>query len=78
MLMTFELINVLVGRSNGKNSWVKREGRISPFSYLLKLIFFLYFDTLVSYAGSQARGRIRAVAASLNHSYSNAGSELSL
>ena len=32
----------------------------------------------MSYGGSQARGRIRSTAASLNHSHSKAGSELHL
>ena len=43
--------------------------------------FFFFFGLLskraaqVAYGGSQARGQIRAVAASLHHSHSNAGSE---
>ena len=35
----------------------------------------LFRATPVAYGGSQARGRIRATAASLHHSHSNAGSE---
>ena len=34
--------------------------------------------TSVAYGSSQAKGQIRAVAASLHHSYSNSGSELHL
>ena len=46
----------------------------------VRKIFFLYLllfsrATPVAYGGSQARGLIRAVAAGLCHSYSNAGSE---
>ena len=41
--------------------------------------FFVFFRAaLVAYGGSQARGSIRAVAASLHHSHSNARSELHL
>ena len=50
------------------------------------ITFFLSFFFLVklfraspiAYGGSQARGLIGATAASLHHSYSNAGSELRL
>ena len=42
----------------------------------LPIIF--YFFAPMAYGGSQARGRIRAVAASLCHSHSSAGSELCL
>ena len=47
----------------------------------LLLFSFLFFGgggfraTPVAYGGSQARGRIRATAASLHHSHSNVGSE---
>ena len=48
-------------------------------------VYFLFFclfvisrATFVAYGGSQARGRIEAVAASLCHSHSSVGSELSL
>ena len=38
--------------------------------------FFFYFRaTPAAYGGSQARGRIRAIAAGLHHSHSNMGSE---
>ena len=60
--------------------------RISPFlanlkSGLVDFIFvFLPFlgPLLMAYGGSQARGRIGAVAAGLHPSHSNAGSEPSL
>ena len=49
------------------------------FIYLLLLLLFCLFAISwaapAAYGGSQARGRIGAVAASLNHSHSNAGSE---
>ena len=50
-----------------------------------KLLFFVIFNffmsfraTLSAYGGSQARGRIRAVAAGLHHSHRNARSKLHL
>ena len=45
---------------------------------LLTFFFCLFGAAPTAYGGSQARGLIRAVAASLCHSYSNAGCELSL
>ena len=41
----------------------------------LSFFFFFLRAAPVAYGGSQARGRIGAVAASLLHSYSNSGSE---
>ena len=41
----------------------------------LFFFFFLFRATPVAYGGSQARGPIEAVAASLRHSHSNARSE---
>ena len=38
-------------------------------------LFAISWAAPVAYGGSQARGRIRAVAAGLRHSHSNAGSE---
>ena len=45
--------------------------------FFLGFFFFLAFVRAapVAYAGSQARGRIGAVAASLGHSHSNSGSK---
>ena len=43
--------------------------------YFFYFLFCLFRDTPTAYGGSQARGRIRAAAASLHHSHSNAGSE---
>ena len=40
--------------------------------------FCLFRTTPMAYGGSQARGQIRAVAAALHQSHSNAGSELCL
>ena len=45
------------------------------FIYLLILTFCLFRAAPTAYEGSQARGRIRAVAAGLSQSHSNAGSE---
>ena len=50
-------------------------------SYASSLCFFCLFffrAPLLAYGGSQARGGIGAVAASLHHSHSNARSELNL
>ena len=41
-------------------------------------VFCLFIATPAAYVSSQTRGRIRAVAAGLHHSHSNAGSEPSL
>ena len=41
-------------------------------------LFFFFLTTPEAYGGSQARGRIRAAAAGLHHSHSNAGSKLHL
>ena len=52
--------------------------------YILEVISFFFFFLLVFraaltvYGGSQARGRIGAVAACLHHSHSNVGSKPSL
>ena len=42
---------------------------------VLKIIIIFLRATPVAYRGSQARDPIRAIAASLHHSHSNAGSE---
>ena len=51
--------------------------------FIFFLVFFFFFFAIswaapAAYGGSQARGLIRAVAASLRHSHGNAGSELPL
>ena len=50
--------------------------------YPLKAIFFFFFvfsrAMPAAYGGSRARGLIRAVASTLHHSHSNAGSKLHL
>ena len=43
--------------------------------YFILFIFLLFRATLAAYGSSQARGQIRAVAASLHHSHKNARSE---
>ena len=51
------------------------------FLFLVFFLFFFFFFALLfrgapmAYGGSQARGPIGAIAASLHHSHSNAGSE---
>ena len=45
---------------------------------LLLFLFLLLRATLVAYGTSQARGQIRAAAASLHHKHSNLGSKLCL
>uniref|UniRef100_A0A8D1ZL36 Uncharacterized protein n=1 Tax=Sus scrofa TaxID=9823 RepID=A0A8D1ZL36_PIG len=47
--------------------------------YLFIYFYFLLFKaTPVAYGGSQAKGQIRATAAGLHHSYSNAGFKMHL
>ena len=46
--------------------------------FLFFVFVFLFRADLVAYGGSQARGPIGAVAASLHHSHNNMGSELRL
>ena len=46
--------------------------------YFKIFVFCLFRAALTAYGGSQARGRIGAVAAGLRQSHSNAGSELHL
>ena len=61
-----------------------RKCRFEPFSMqmlvLTRFFFFFYLSraTPAAYGSSQTRGPIRALAASLHHSHSNAGSELHL
>ena len=47
-------------------------------SFYLFVFLAISWAAPVAYGGSQARGRIGAVATSLHHSHSNAGSELRL
>ena len=49
-----------------------------PFVLLFVFSFFLFIAAAAEYGSSQARGQIRAVAASLHYSHSNAGSKLRL
>ena len=52
------------------------EGRIVQVFWGVFVLFCVFSrDTPVAYGGSQARGRIGAVAAGLHHSHSNSGSE---
>ena len=48
------------------------------FSYLIYLLINFWGAEPTVYGSSQARGHIRAVAASLHHSHSNMGSEACL
>ena len=54
------------------------EGSGFLFVCLFVCLFCLFRATHEAYGGSQAKGQIGAVAASLCHSHSNAGSELHL
>ena len=54
------------------------ESRDECGSFVLFVLFLLSRAAPAAYGGSQARGRIRAIAAGLRHSHSNAGSKLSL
>ena len=52
---------------------------MAEFSFLFFFFFFVFFFPLpAAYGGFPANGPIRAVAAGLRHSHSNAGSELHL
>ena len=66
-------------------AWPSEGSSDVPLTYLhsflsafLFFIFCLFRATPEAYGGSQARGQIGAVAASLHHSHSNTGSELYL
>ena len=53
--------------------------RTDPIFFLLFFLFSFFFQgCTTAYGGSQARGQIKTVAASLHHSHSKAGSELCL
>ena len=57
------------------------QGRALPFFFFFFFFCFFFFLLFAFYGflgSSQTRGRIGAEAASLYHSYSNAGSKLSL
>ena len=51
---------------------------VSFFFFFFFFFFCLFRAAPSAYGGSQARGLIRAIAASLSHSHSNVGSELHL
>ena len=57
---------------------LKKHCKSTIFYFIYLFIFFLPWAAPVAYGGSQARGRIGAVAADLHQSHSNAGSELPL
>ena len=53
--------------------------QILGISFLCVCVFFVFFRAArVAYGGSQARGQIGAVAASLRHGHTNARSDLHL
>ena len=56
----------------------RREKKSLSLSLSLSLFFLLFTAAPMAYGGSQARGRIGAVATSLCHSHSNTGSKLHL
>ena len=49
--------------------------RSTPFFFFVVVVVAISWATLPAYGGSQARDRIRAVAAGLHQSHSNVGSE---
>ena len=57
-----------------KHKWEKQNQKLVLFFFL----YLLFRAASMAYGSSQARGRIRAVAAGLHHSHSNIISELSL
>ena len=59
-------------------SWFTIFCQCLPYSNVTQLYIFFAGGTLVAYGAFQALGWNGAVAVSLHHSYSNAGSELSL
>ena len=56
--------------------WEYKTLLVLPYLHCIRQFFFFFFSRAVPsvYGGFQARGRIRAVAASLRQSHSNAGS----
>ena len=62
-------------------NWVDQEVSSSPNPFFFDTDFFIIYFILLfrgtpaTYGSSEARGEIRAVAASLHHSHSNAGSK---
>ena len=51
------------------------DSTIYIYTFLFIFMYLFFRDAPMVYEGSQARGPIRAVAASLHHSHSNAGSK---
>ena len=55
-------------------SWIQLKRFGPSLAYLRLYIFFSFLGAPMAHRSSQARGRIRATAADLHHSYSNTGS----
>ena len=68
------LVDFVVFVKNKKNRGKKKEEKQHKHTSLRKF-FFLFRATPAAYGGSQARGQIRAAAADLHHSHSEARSE---
>ena len=62
-------------RPHSRHMEVPRRGGELEMHLLLSLFFFSFRAIPTAYGGSQARGRIGAVATGLHHSHSNAASE---
>ena len=74
-LLGFDIALYILGTSHLLNMWFA-----NIFFYCVVYLFIFFFPSLfraalVAYGSSQARGKIKAVAASLCHSHSNARSE---
>ena len=65
----------ICGRERGREGFVEVVCQVNLFIYLFFCLFVFPRATPLAYGGSQARGLIRAVAASLHHSRSNVGSD---
>ena len=70
-----------VGRLHKEQTWKQKVGNLqfcfdrARFLFCFVLFFVFSRASRMAYGGSQARGRIRAIAAGLHHSHSIAGSE---
>jgi len=68
-----DIFSILLEAKQGQ-----RQGNMNSFFFFLVFFFAVSWAAPAAYGGSQARGQIGAVAASLRQSHGNAGSELCL
>ena len=73
--MTIKRIKIEINNRRSKNTQNFKIKQLTSFYFFL---FCLFRAALMTYGGSQARGRIGGVAAGLCHSHTNARSELRL